>query len=110
MKYSQPRIYPHVSRYSKYRQIIDDVAYTETFNATLVKKSDNDKIHIVLPEQENRLDIIANIYYRDSSMWWAIALANNIIDPFIISSGTMLRIPPIESLYVVGGALYKYGY
>lgn len=109
IRYSKPRLYNHTSRYSKYRQIIEDVARVETFNQTVIVKSDDDNTHIVLPEQEGRLDIIANIYYKDPSLWWAIALANNIIDPFIVKAGTILRIPPIESLYVVGGALYRYG-
>jgi hypothetical protein len=109
MRYSKPRIYKHTSRYGKYRQIIDNNAYIETFNETTVDKSNNDKLHIVTPQQENRLDIIANIYYSDPSFSWVIALSNDIIDPFIIKAGTTLRIPPIESLYNTKGALYKHG-
>lgn len=104
--YSNPRSYPHISRYGKYRQIIENhVARTETFNQSFVDKSDNDKFHTVATEQENRLDIIANIYYNDASLWWVIALANELVDPMIIKPGSVLRIPPIISLYNLGGAL-----
>ena len=96
--YSNPRSYPHISRYGKYRQIIENhVARTETFNQSFVDKSDNDKFH--------RLDIIANIYYNDASLWWVIALANELVDPMIIKPGSVLRIPSIISLYNLGGAL-----
>lgn len=109
MIYSKPRDYVHSSRYCKYRQIIDDCVYTETFNATEIPSSEQDKFHTVLPEQANRIDKIALEYYNDASMSWAILLANNIIDPFVIVPGTILRIPPLISLYQLRGALYKNG-
>ena len=104
--YSKPRNYEHTSRYGKYRQIVEDhVARVETFNQTFVDKSDRDRFHTVATEQENRLDIIANIYYNDPSMWWVVALANDLVDPMVVKPGSVLRIPPIISLYNLGGAL-----
>ena len=42
----------------------------------------------------DRYDILANIYYGDSSLWWVIASANNIHDaPIGFQDGTILRIP-----------------
>lgn len=109
MIYNTPRQYLHSSRYGKYRQVMDKSVYLETFNQTYIPKSDEDRFHTVLPEQENRLDMIANIYYKDASMSWAIMLANDLIDPFIVVPGTILRIPPLISLYQLRGALYKNG-
>lgn len=107
MQYGKPRKYDHVSRYGKYRQILTDenTVYTETFNDSIIDQTDNDKFHTVLKEQENRLDIIANIYYKDPSMYWVIALANKLIDPFIVDVGSILRIPAYTSLYKFGGVL-----
>lgn len=106
--YSKPRVYEHTSRYGKYRQIVEEgVSRVETFNQTFVDKSENDKFHIVATEQENRLDIIANIHYNDPSLWWIIALANELVDPMIIKPGSVLRIPPMISLYNLGGALRR---
>jgi hypothetical protein len=106
--YSKPRVYEHTSRYGKYRQILDgSTSYIETFNKSDIVKSEEDKFHTVLTEQENRLDIIANIYYKDPSFSWVVALANDIIDPFVVPVGTILRIPPIVSLYNLGGALRR---
>lgn len=109
IKYSKPRQFNYSSRYGKYRVITDNSSYIETFNQTTIDKSDNDKYHIVLPEQENRIDMIAYQYYHDASLSWVILLANEIIDPFIIKAGTTIRIPSIMSLYKNGGALYKNG-
>ena len=106
--YSNPRTYEHTSRYSKYRQIIDDLnSYTETFNQSYIEKSENDQFHTVLKEQENRLDIIANIYYSDPSLSWVIALANELVDPFVVKTGSILRIPSMSSLYNNGGVLRR---
>jgi hypothetical protein len=106
--YSNPRVYEHTSRYGKYRQIVDNLnSYVETFNQSLITRSDDDKFHTVLKEQENRLDIIANIYYNDPSFFWIIALANELVDPFVIKAGSILRIPSITSLYTIGGVLRR---
>ena len=59
--------------------------------------------------EENRLDIISNIYYGTPSLYWAIAMANNIIDPMVVVKGTVLRIPSYESLFVTGGPLIRRG-
>ena len=108
MLFSKPRDYEHTSRYSKYRQIIDGSdAYIETFNQTFIESSREDKFHVVAKEQENRLDIIANIYYSDPSFSWVIALANDMVDPFVVQAGSILRIPPTTSLYKLGGALRR---
>jgi len=42
----------------------------------------------------DRLDILANQYYKDPTMWWVIASANNLRkDSMFITPGTQLRIP-----------------
>jgi len=57
-----------------------------------IPKSDND-IYIVT-QTDDRLDTLANEFYKDSSLWWIIAIANNIHDAtFALPDGTQLRIP-----------------
>ena len=41
----------------------------------------------------NRIDKIALLYYRDSSMYWVICYENRIKNPLILEAGTILRIP-----------------
>jgi hypothetical protein len=106
--YSSPREYKHTSRYGKYRQLVDNLdSYVETFNQSIIRPSEQDIYHTVLREQENRLDIIANIYYGDPSFFWVIALANELVDPFVVTTGSILRIPAITSLYTLGGVLRR---
>lgn len=48
----------------------------------------------VATETGDRLDTLAHQYYKDSSLWWIIASANNIHNaPIGLMEGTILRIP-----------------
>jgi len=54
---------------------------------------DPEDIYIITSE-EDRYDILARKYYKDASLWWIIASANNIHNaPFGLKDGTILRIP-----------------
>ena len=53
---------------------------------------DDDKY--VATETGDRLDTLAYQYYKNSSLWWIIASANNIHNaPLGLTDGTILRIP-----------------
>lgn len=106
--YLEPRQYNYVSRYKNYRRIKDveeNSIFLETINQDTVEETDSDTYITVDNINANRLDIIAYNNYGYSTYWWIIALANNIIDPFDIPLGTVLRIPPLTSLYNNGGVL-----
>lgn len=109
MRYAKPRQYDHTSRYSIYRQILDDRQdmYIETINETVIPETNQDQYHEVLKEEENRLDIISNKYYGTPDYFWIIAMGNNLIDPMIIKEGEILRIPSIYSLRGWNGPLYS---
>ncbi len=48
----------------------------------------------IIASAGDRLDLLANRYYKDPSMWWVIATANNLNDAnFFVEVGTQLRIP-----------------
>ena len=51
--------------------------------------SDNDRVHIVKDHERLRLDILADKYYGDQYLWWVIAVANDIIDPFMELNGVI---------------------
>ena len=54
----------------------------------------NDNDIYIISEQGDRLDLLANKYYQNPSMWWVIAVANNLNDAnFSIEPGLQLRIP-----------------
>ena len=62
-----------------------------------VETSNKDTIHTVLEGQT--LQNIAYMYYGDSGLWYKIALANNILNPFSdeLYAGQQLIIPSYES-------------
>lgn len=66
--------------------------YFESTIYPTITPTDND-IYII-SEQGDRLDILAQKYYKDSSMWWIIATANNLNNASIsVQPGLQLRIP-----------------
>ena len=109
--YLEPRNFNHISRYRQYYQIADidnNVTYLESSNPIKIN-SKNSVFHVVADSEEDRLDIIAKKYYGSASMYWVIAMANNLIDPTTVLSGTVLEIPSYESLYENGGPLIRRG-
>ena len=59
-----------------------------------------DIYHRIKAHEVNRLDLIAYNYYKNPMLWWVIAQANEIYDPFVpMRVGSLIRIPSIESLY-----------
>jgi hypothetical protein len=57
-----------------------------------IKASDND-IYII-SDSSDRLDVLALKYYNDQTLWWIIAIANNLNDAsYSIEAGKQLRIP-----------------
>ena len=44
-------------------------------------------------KQRENLDRLSWLYYDTTSLWWAIALSNDIIHPMQIKTGATLRIP-----------------
>jgi phage tail protein X len=53
----------------------------------------NDDVYVVT-QTGDRLDLLAYEYYRDQSLWWIIASANNIHNAQLgLKEGTILRIP-----------------
>lgn len=73
-------------------KMVDNKRVFETIKYPKVDKHEND-IYIVSKEKD-RLDLLSYKYYQDASLWWIIAIANNIHDgSFNITPGIQLRIP-----------------
>jgi hypothetical protein len=60
--------------------------------------SEFDNYHQITTIDVLRLDLIAYRYYVNVEYWWVIALANNILDPFNLEIGQILRIPAEHTL------------
>jgi len=79
---------------------INGVEYHETYDKKDIPLSNADIYVTVDLKTKDRLDIISTNVYGYSLYWWVIAMANNIIDPFDIPIGTVLRVPQLASIYM----------
>lgn len=52
--------------------------------------------HTVRVTQGDRIDLIANNFYGDSRMWRAIAVDNDLDDPFNLKPGQLLSMPNVD--------------
>lgn len=96
----------NLSRYRTYRRIDNEQhqpLQLKLVNGITREKSYLGTYHTVTLREENRLDIIANDEYGDQKLYWVIAMANNIIDPFNVKQGTILKIPQIATISMRGG-------
>jgi hypothetical protein len=77
---------------------------TETDPSTKVKMYKNSKYPLVPVSPDDiyvittfgdRLDLLAQQYYNDSTLWWVISIANDFLkqDSIFIPIGTQIRIP-----------------
>lgn len=64
--------------------------------------SDKDKFVVVNSTNENRLDLISNSNYGTPKYWWVIADVNNLVNPFEVPIGTVLRLPAMSDIIMSG--------
>lgn len=97
----------NTSRYAKTVCAIDEDnnKYRATYEITDFPVRQSDHYYVVEPKYENRIDLISYKFYHNSLLYWVIAEASNIYNPFIIPVGTLLRIPDYQSLYGYKGIL-----
>ena len=78
-----------VNRYQSTKSLND--RYQTTRYPTFPKRSTD--LYIISREQD-RLDLIATDFYGDSTLWWVIAMANDLPgDSLFTTPGFQLRIP-----------------
>lgn len=83
------------------KDLNDNVLYDLFDPVNLITNTDF-VYHVVEETEKDRLDLIAYKYYLDTSYWWVIAMANNIVDPFILTVGTTIKIPNSKN-FIIGG-------
>jgi nucleoid-associated protein YgaU len=70
-----------------------------------ITRLESDSFYKVDVTSQNRLDLIANSFYKNSRLWWVIAEANGIDDPYNVPAGTTLIVPSSASIFGSGGVL-----
>ena len=54
--------------------------------------------HQVTEADQHRPDLISDDYYDTTDYYWIVLFANNILDPFDLKIGTVLRLPLKETI------------
>lgn len=87
-----------MDRYQYNKKLFDEnnKQYISTMLLVDIPLADDD-IYI-LAHVGSRLDIIADNYYGDQSMWYILGHVNNIYNTLYIKEETQLRIPSLESI------------
>jgi len=112
IQYLNPRHYSKVSRYAKLRLIqgAEEKPYHEVTNSTPSVDSVDCELFHVTGLYVNRIDLIAQRFYGDPSLWWYIAKQNRLADPELIPTGTVLQIPKYNTLLTEGRVLEPMSY
>jgi len=107
-KITNLEFYKKDSRYVKlpmYYDRADGEYFIDLPESVNISSTSNDFFYKVNLKTQNRLDLIANMYYKNSRLWWVIAEANKISDATNVPQGTILIIPSMSSIFGVGGVL-----
>lgn len=65
-----------------------------------IEEDPTDSIYVVRFGEENRLDLLSMRAYGTAHLWWVIAAANGVRDPFNNPiAGTNLRLPALSRIY-----------
>jgi hypothetical protein len=71
----------------------DNVYYFGVWGVIDFPVSPEDEFYRLTARDVVRWDILANTKYRDYNKMWIFWAANNIMDPFNVMPGTLIRIP-----------------
>ncbi len=64
-----------------------------------------DRFFLVDFRSRNRMDRISFSFFKNSKLWWLVALANKLDNGLFLDVDTTLRIPAIHTIYGHGGVL-----
>ena len=73
---------------------VEGILFFNTWNKKKYTVTGNEQYYEVKASDAGRIDLVAFNLYGDVSLWWLLAYANGIIDPFVeIPVGTRLLVP-----------------
>lgn len=91
-----------LSRYNKSRLLLnqDSIPILESWDPPDIPELPEDRFFEVRREHAHRPDLISLMFYGTEQLYWVIAYANQLIDPFAETVvGLKLRIPDRENLF-----------
>jgi nucleoid-associated protein YgaU len=75
-----------------------NVFYANPNIPAAIPTTSSDVYYTVQSGDLNRMDLVSYKFYQTPFLWWAILLANNIVNPFNVKVGDVLRIPTISTI------------
>lgn len=94
------------SRYWNYKAYKNDTnIYLEEPHYIEVPEHPDDQFFMVTQKYVDRIDLISAKFYNNVILWWVIAKANNLTNPFSVPLDTILRIPAKATLYGENGLI-----
>lgn len=83
-----------------YKNPDDGQFYYGIWTIPQIDEQPQDTYYTVKVTENLRLDKIAQIIYGNYLLWWVIAVANDIVDPFTeLEVGQVIRIPFLPYIY-----------
>jgi len=78
----------------------DDEYYYGVWSIPAIEEQPQDVYYTIQASETRRLDKISYLYYGNYNLWWVIATANSIIDPFAdLQVGLIIRIPYLPYIF-----------
>lgn len=77
---------------------VGDRRFFDNWSLVKVSPHPSDVTTKIRSGEDHRLDLVSYRFYGNPRLWWVIALANGIYDPYSVVAGTELRIPSIDSI------------
>lgn len=91
------------SRYKNtdiYKNPADNLFYYGIWTIPVIDKQPQDIYYVIEAGGSRRLDKVAQNFYNNYLLWWIIATANDIIDPFDeLEVGQTIRIPYLPYIF-----------
>jgi hypothetical protein len=91
-----------LSRYNNIRLLLnaDRIPVQETWEMDEIDENSRDRYFEVTAEYAHRLDLISLLFYGTEQLYWVIAFANKLTEPFAQTVvGLKLRIPDRETVF-----------
>lgn len=91
-----------LSRYNNIRLLLNAnrIPVQETWDLDEIAENDRDSYFEVTAEFEHRPDLISKQFYGTEQLYWVVAFANNMTEPFAQTIvGCKLRIPDRDTVF-----------
>jgi hypothetical protein len=81
-----------------------DVSGTTVFGLRreVIPPDPSDRIITITQQLQSRLDLLSGEIYGTVNLWWILAEANQMVDPWTeVSAGTKLRVPLKDRVFAI---------